>query len=356
MKEPTARSFPSSGAHRLPGMPAAEPWRDALVWFLGEYAPRHRGLSPRTQEAYATALRLLHEHLGAARPLPHEVTAPQVLTFLDALERERGNRPASRNLRLAALRSFWKAMALLDPAHREAYERLREVPFKRDARRSPDYLEPDELKMLFDLPAPRTRAGFRDLTILRYAYNTGSRISELAGVRVDCLSLGERPEVRIRGKGGNIRVCPLLATTAELLKLYLRQERGKARPGSEEILFLTRLGRGFTRPGLWKLLHGYFERGKKTIPSLAHKRLCPHSLRHTVACHLLRAGVDVTVIKGWLGHANVTTTSRYLDLDLDQKREALERFLKLDVDRLVGRPGAATSPLPAKLVAWLERL
>lgn len=331
-------------------------WRDALVWFLTEYAPRHRGLSPRTQDTYATSLRLFHEHLGPEPPAPHEVTATQVLVFLDALERDRGNLPSSRNLRLAALKSFWKGMALWDPAHRGAYERLQDVPSKRATRRSPDYLERDELRGLFELPEARTTAGFRDLTLLRYAYNTGSRISELTGARVDWLSLGEAPEVRIRGKGGKVRTCPLLATTAEMLRIYLRQERGKARPGSEECLFLTRLGRGFTRPGLWKLLHGYFEQAAKAIPSLAHKRLSPHSLRHTVACHLLRAGVDITVIKGWLGHASVSTTSRYLDLDLDKKREALARFLKLDVDRLMGTPGAATAPLPAKLVAWLEHL
>ena len=336
--------------------PRRPEWGEAVVWFLTEYAPRHRGLSPRTQDTYATSLRLFHDHLGADRPGPHEVTAVQVLAFLDALERVRGNRPATRNLRLAALKSFWKGMALWDPAHRGAYERLQDVPSKRASRRSPDYLERDEVRGLFDLPAAKTSAGFRDLTLLRYAYNTGLRISELTGARVDWLSLGEPPEVRIRGKGGKLRTCPLLATTAEMLRIYLRQERGRARPGSEECLFLTRLGRGFTRAGLWKLLHGYFERAAKAIPSLAHKQLSPHSLRHTVACHLLRAGVDITVIKGWLGHASVSTTSRYLDLDLDKKREALARFLKLDVDRLVGSTGAAMAPLTAKLVDWLEHL
>ncbi len=331
-------------------------WRKALQFFLGEYLPRHRGLSPRTQEAYATALRLLTERIDTRARGPHELTVPEVLQFLESLERTRRNTAHTRNLRLAALKSFWKATLLWDVDHEACYQQLLRVPFKRHSKRSPDYLEPEELGRLFQTVNPVTPQGFRDLTILRYFYNTGSRISEVAGARTTWLSLEDPPEVMIRGKGGKSRVCPLLPTTVEMLRVYLRQERQRPRKGFEDFLFLTRQGTAFRRQSLWKLIHGYFQRAAEAMPSLRRKHLTPHSLRHTTGVYLLRADIEVNVIKAWLGHADVSTTSEYLDLDLDKKREALDRFLKLDVERLLPGPQSIRAPLPAHLVSWLERL
>lgn len=330
-------------------------WREALSFFLAEYLPRHRGLSALTQESYATTLRLLLDRIGSRVVQPSDLDVATVFSFLDSLERERGNAVASRNQRLAAMKSFWKAMALWNPPHRDRYEHLLTIPFKRATSRAPDYLEPAELAVLLKVPDPGTHSGFRDMTILRYMYNTGSRISEVAHARIDWLSLGGTPEVRIRGKGGKSRVCPLWATTAEMLRVYLRSERVPPRKGFEEFLFTTRLGTGFRRAGLWKLIHGYFQEATRTAPTLGKKRITPHSLRHTTAVHLLRAGVEINVIKAWLGHADVSTTSIYLDLDMDKKREALDRFLKLDIDRLTGSNGSQR-PLPAHIVSWLDRL
>jgi integrase/recombinase XerD len=331
-------------------------WRKALQFFLGEYLPRHRGVSPRTQEAYATALRLLTERIDTHSRGPHELTVPEVLQFLEGLEQTRRNTANTRNLRLAALKAFWKAMLLWDAAHQARYQQLLAVPSKRHTSRSPDYLESEELGRLFQAVDPVTPQGFRDLTILRYLYNTGSRISEVAGARTTWLSLVDRPEVMIRGKGGKSRVCPLWPTTAEMLRVYLRQERMRPRRGYEDFLFLTRQGTAFRRQSLWKLLHGYFQRAADAMPTLRRKHLTPHSMRHTTGVHLLRAGVDINVIKAWLGHADVSTTSRYLDLDLDKKREALDRFLKLDLERLAPGPDSVRAPLPAYIVSWLERL
>lgn len=330
-------------------------WREALSFFLAEYLPRIRGLSALTQESYATTLRLLLDRIGSRVPHPSDLDVATVFSFLQHLERDRGNAVASRNQRLAALKSLWKAMALWNPTHRDRYEHLLTIPFKRTTSRAPDYLEPAELAVLLKVPDPGTLRGFRDMTILRYMYNTGSRISEVAQARVDWLSLGSSPEVRIRGKGGKHRICPLWATTAQMLRVYLRTERIPPDKGYEEFLFTTRLGTGFRRAGLWKMIRGHLQEAARTTPSLGQKRLTPHSLRHTTAVHLLRAGVEVNVIKAWLGHADVSTTSLYLDLDLDKKREALERFLKLDIDRLTGSPDAQR-PLPAHIASWLEKL
>ncbi len=330
-------------------------WREALSFFLAEYLPRHRGLAALTLESYATTLRLLLDRLGPRVTHPNDLDVATVFSFLDFLERERGNGVASRNQRLAAMKSFWKAMALWNPTHRDRYEHLLTIPFKRTTSRAPDYLEPAELAALLKVPDPGTHLGFRDMTILRYMYNTGSRISEVAQARIDWLSLGATPEVRIRGKGGKSRICPLWATTAEMLRVYLRSERVSPDKGYEEFLFTTRLGTRFRRAGLWKLIRGHIQEAARTTPSLGQKHLTPHSLRHTTAVHLLRAGVEINVIKAWLGHADVSTTSIYLDLDMDKKREALERFLKLDIDRLTGSNGSHR-PLPAHIVSWLERI
>lgn len=334
---------------------AAPSWRLALEYFLGEYLPRHRGLSPQTQQCYATALRFLVDEVGAARRLPHDLDPQAVLDFLARLESQRGNAPSTRNLRLAALKSFARAMALRDPAHREEYQRWLAVPSKRAHRDAPDWLEVEELARVFAQVDARTRQGFRDLTLLRYAYNTGSRVSEVCTMRVEGLELGSLPGATIRGKGGRVRYCPLWTTTAEMLRVYLRAERERPRPGHEEFLFLTRRRRRFGRSGLWKRVRGYLDAAARETPSIAKKRLVPHSIRHTTAVHLLQAGVEPNVIKAWLGHADVATTSMYLDLDLDRKREALERFGKLDTLGLLGA-AAGVPPLPANLVAWLEKL
>jgi site-specific recombinase XerD len=331
-------------------------WREAADFFLKVYLPRHRGLSLRTVESYATALSLLTQRINTRFSGPHELTVQDTFGFLERLERDRGNRASSRNLRLAALRSFWKALALWDPAHREHYEGLLQVPFKRCRKESPDSFEVDELRAVFETIDTSSRAGFRDFTLLRYMYNTGSRISEVAEARTGWLSLTEEPEVTIRGKGGKPRVCPLWPSTAEMLRVYLRQEREEPRKGFEDTLFVSRLGKSFGRTGLWKLLKGYFGRAAARRESLRRKHLTPHSIRHSTACHLLRAGVEINVVKAWLGHADVSTTMGYVDLDLDKKREALEKFLKLDMDRVSGGITWASSPLPDHIVAWLDKL
>ena len=331
-------------------------WREALRFFFGEYLPRHRGFSRHTQESYATALRLLVGMCKDRRDYPCELEVSDVLTFLEHLERRRKNAIPSRNLRLAALKCFWKAMLLKDPDHRGRYEQLMEVPFKRCTKRKPDYLEGDELARLFNCVDARTQKGFRDLVLLRFAYNTGARNSELANARIGWLSLTEHPEVTIRGKGGKARVCPLWTTTAELLRVYVRQERERPKVGSEEFLFITRQGKPFTRFGIYKLICGYFRQAASGLASLRQKHLTVHSLRHTCAVSLLQAGVDMNVIKAWLGHSDVSTTSEYLDLDLNKKREALERFLKLDIERLTGSSKKDLVPLPPGITSWLERL
>jgi site-specific recombinase XerD len=331
-------------------------WREALEFFLGEYLPRHQGAAARTCETYGESLGRLLEGIDRTHARPHMVTPSAVLSALERLERRRGNSVSTRNLRLAAFRAFCKALALWDPKRRDRYELLRQVPFKRALRRSPDYLDGPELAGLLSTVDARSRHGFRDRTMLLWFYNTGARLSEGIGLRRDDLRLDRSPQVTVRGKGGRVRTCPLWTTTAEMLRLYLRSERGTPRPGHAEHVFLTGRGTCFTRRGLWKRIRLYLDRAVRVLPSLKGKRLTPHSLRHTTAVHMLQAGVEINAIKAWLGHADVQTTSRYLELSVDAKRQVLERFGGLDLARLLGDSLTARSPLPKGLLDWLEKL
>lgn len=337
-------------------LPSPPRWREALRFFFEEFLVRHRGLAPRTWESYATAFRLLLGERDVRQVAPAELDPRRVLAFLERLEESRGNAASTRNQRLAALKSFWKAMQVFDGAHREAYERLLALPAKRATRRSPDYLEPEEMTRLLEIVDATSPRGFRDHLLVRFAYQTGARISELADVRLSRLLLESRSQVEIHGKGGKVRTVPLLDTTAAMVRAYLQHERPRPRPGYEDFLFLTRSAEGFGRQGLWKVFRTPLDRLAREMPGVRGKRLTPHSLRHTTAVFLLRAGVELNVIKAWLGHADLSTTSGYLDLDLDRKREALERFARVDVAGRVALADSGTTRLSDATLAWLETL
>jgi site-specific recombinase XerD len=330
-------------------------WRNALRFFFGQYLTCHRGLKPNTIASYKTAFQFLLDVPSIRNAPPAALDPLVVLRFLGELETARGNAAATRNQRLAALKCFWQAMQAFDPDGREAYARLLAVPAKRAPRNSPDYLEPEELRRLLEGMDTGSSRGFRDQLLVRFAYQTGARVTEIAQTRTNWLRLDGRPYVEIRGKGGKVRVVPLLDGTAAMIAAWLRHERPRPRPGYEDFLFLSRMGKGFTRQGLWKVFHGHFVGLARELASVRAKRLAAHSLRHTTAVLLLRAGVEMNVIKAWLGHADVSTTFGYLDLDMDMKRDALQRFARLDMGGAMPPPAGGTS-LPEDVVAWLERL
>jgi site-specific recombinase XerD len=336
-------------------VPAAPLWRAPMRWFFDEYVTRHRGFSPCTIASYRTAFAHLLGIAAIRDARPDALEPRTVLDFLAGLESERGNSAATRNQRLAALKCFWQAMQAFDPERREAYARLLAIPAKRAVRRAPDYLEPDEMRRLLERADAGSSRGFRDHLLLRWAYQTGARVSEIAATRTSWLRLDRPPHVELRGKGGKTRIVPLLDGTAAMVSAYLRNERPQPRPGYEDHLFLTRRGRPFTRQGLWKVFRGHFDGLVAERASLRGKRLAPHSLRHTTAVFLLRAGVEMNVIKARLGHADVATTSGYLDLDLDMKRDALQRFARMDLGG-AALPSTGATTLPEDVVAWLEQL
>jgi integrase/recombinase XerD len=294
-----------------------------LEEFFLNYLPKIRGASHHTLQAYRDALRLFLSHVAQRqgctidRLSMEQLQVNQVLSFLEKLERQRNNSIRTRNCRLMALRCFFKHALRHDPAHAEQYARILAVPAKKAPQPACVYLEPEEMRTLLSQPDQRCALGVRDYALLLFLYNTGARVSEALGVRPEDLSLEPPRQVRLRGKGQKERICPLWAQTASALKRLL------CSAGTP--LFLNQRGQPLTRHGVLRLLRRYSVKlaRSRTFP---RRPLHPHLLRHSCAVALLQAGVDLTVIRDYLGHASVATTNRYVSTNLKMKRDALTAF------------------------------
>ncbi len=297
-----------------------------LEEFFLNYLPKIRGVSLHTLHAYRDALRLFLSHVAQRRGCTvdrlsvEHLQVTHVLTFLDQLERQRKNSIRTRNCRLIALRCFFKHALRFDPDHAEQYARILAVATKKAPHSVCSYLEPEEMKILLGQPDQQSPLGVRDYALLLFLYNTGARVSEALDVRLQDLSLVPPRQVRLRGKGKKERICPLWAQTTSALKRLISSETPASAP-----LFLNQRGQLLTRHGVLRLLRKYSTRvgRSQTFP---RRPLHPHLLRHSCAVALLQAGVDLTVIRDYLGHASIATTNRYVSSNLKMKRDALTTF------------------------------
>jgi len=328
----------------------------ALRGFFADHLPRVRGTSPHTVHSYRDTFVLLLRFVAAHRrrsvtQLDVENLGPQdVLDFLHHLEAERHNLPATRNVRLAAIHAFFRYCAAEHPDRLEQCQRVLAIPFKRTGSRPVEYLEFAEIQAVLATIVRSTARGRRDYALLATMFNTGARVQEIVTLRVRDLQLETPPHVRLFGKGRKERLCPLWPQTAEVLRALLA-ERG-SQPLPDEPLFRNHRDERLTRFGVRYILKKYCARARAETPTLAAKRLHPHSMRHSTAVHLLRAGVDIVTISQWLGHASVTTTNRYATVDLEMKRKAIEQARPID-------HSTATLALwrtDASILRWLETL
>lgn len=328
----------------------------ALRGFFTDHLPKVRGTSPHTASSYRDAFKLLLRFLASRGPreviaLDFDDLAPDaILAFLDHLEADRHNTAGTRNARLAAVHAFVRYAAAWHPEHLELCQRILALPFKRTRQRVVEYLEGDEIRAILEAPDRATSDGRRDYALLQSLFNTGARVQEMLDLRPCDLRL-ERPlQVQLRGKGRKERVCPLWPQTADVLRALLVEHEIDATATCP--LFRNRRGQGLTRFGVRYLLAKYVERARVTAPTLARKRIHPHTLRHTTAVHLLQAGVDIVTISHWLGHASIETTNRYAEVDLEMKRAALAKA------RPMGQiePTLAGWRADATILAWLESL
>jgi integrase/recombinase XerD len=296
--------------------------------FLLEYLVRERNLSSNTQHSYRDTLRLLLPFVarslrkGVDRLTVVDLSASKVRHFLGELEEQRGCSVATRNQRLAALHSFAYFIGLHSPENVGWSGEIRSIPFKKAPQRSIGYLEKAEVDALLAAPDRETAQGRREYAVLLFLYNSGARADEVAQALIADLHLPLAPSrdlawVLIRGKGNKERRCPLWErTVAELAPLV----QGRC---SDDHVFLNRCGKPLTRFGVHALVERYAARTAERVPSLRDKRVSPHTIRHTTATHLLRAGVDINTIRAWLGHVSLATTNVYAEVDLEMKAEAL---------------------------------
>jgi len=330
--------------------------RDPLLRLVESYFRDHlhriRGASEHTVRAYAHALRLFFSFLARGRHgsvadlTLDDISVEGVLGFLDHLEAERRNHAATRNCRLAAIRGFVAHLLRNDVSRAARYQRILAIPAKRARTRAIEYLEPEHVRAVLAQPDRRTPLGRRDHALLLVLYNTGARVGEAIAVRPEDLRLTPPRHVRIRGKGSKERICPLWSETAAALAPL-------AAAAVSEPIFKNARGIPITRDGVAYVLDKYVARAARDLPALRRQRVTPHVLRHSCAVALLQAGLDVAVIRDYLGHASVATTGRYLATNVAMKRDALEAFWRRA--GLSRRSAARWRPTP-NVIAFLSSL
>lgn len=291
--------------------------------------PLERRVSEDTRDSYAYAFKLFLTYASAQLKVApsqlavEQIDAPLVVAFLHDLETTRGNGPSSRNVRLAAIKSFMHFLEYRVPSALDPIRRILAIPFKKTDSRLVPHLSVEEMQAILDAPDPTTRAGIRDRALLHLCYAGGLRVSELIGLRLDDLTLQPHASVLVRGKGRRERCLPLWKTTTTALRAWLAV-RGAARVPE---LFVNARGASFTRSGIEYILRKHVQTVRKRCPSLATKRVFPHLLRHTCALTVLQATKDLRKVSLWLGHAHMQTTEMYTRADPSVKLEALESMM-----------------------------
>lgn len=309
--------------------PTSTRFASLLQSFFCQHLVRQKNVTPKTVTTYRDTFTLFLRYMQQTRrkspvtlDLP-DFTAEAVLGFLDHLERERKNAVRTRNLRLAALRSFAHyILAFAATDYAPQIQRILSIPMKRFVRPLLGFLSPEEVQALLNAPTPTTPAGRRDRVLLQLLYNTGARVSEIIHLRVEDLSPNGLATVHLKGKGRKERTVPLWRTTRRLLRQWIGQNGLK--PG--QLLFPNRFGQALSRSGVAFRLGRAVSHATSGCPSLRGRSITPHSFRHATAMHMLQAGVLPEVIALWLGHESPTTTHHYVEADLTMKQKALDQM------------------------------
>jgi site-specific recombinase XerD len=299
--------------------------------FLVNYLPHIKGASPYTVKTYRDAFKLFlpfaaHYHSIKVKSLTVEhISSELILAFLNALEKERKNLPKTRNQRLAALKSFAKMLRFISPQSRDVAERILNIPQKRAQKPLIGFLYQQEVLQVFQTVDLRKTDGLRDYALLHLLYDSGARASELATLKLDYFN-PQQNTLAMLGKGNRFRLIELESKTTQLLKLYSKKYRKTPKPLYQHYLFINQRGEQLTRHGIYRICKKYLSR------ALSAKRLQHinpvHSFRHSCAVDMLLRGHALTDIRNRLGHDNIESTTIYLHLDLNCRRQIQNQLIK----------------------------
>jgi len=326
------------------------PLAPLVTKFFRKKLTLEKGVSRNTLACYRYAFKFLcryaAERLG--RPLSslalEDLDVLLIQDFLGYLERECGNSPRTRNLRLTAIHSFMRFVEYEIPAALEQVRRVRAISAKRTTERLVNHLTQPEMQAVLDAPDPTTRNGVRDQTMLYLGFTAGLRVSELVGLTLEAVELeGPSPCIVVRGKGRKTRRLPLWKEACRALRAWL-SIRGHALCTE---VFLNRSGQPLTPAGFTYILKKHAQMAMAICPSLAKKRISPHVLRHTCAINALQATKDIRRVALLLGHESTKSTEVYLRADPEEKLKTVEAALPPDLQRGV-------FPVEDQLIAWLS--
>jgi site-specific recombinase XerD len=295
--------------------------------FFHEWLARQRNLSHHTVLSYRDTWRLFLRFVAARRQRSvsdlaiEHLTAEEVLAFLRHSEEERKVTIGTRNCRLAALRSFFRFVAEREPLAAAQCAEVLRIPTKKAPISEVNYLDADEVTAILKQPDRSTLDGQRDHALLALLYNTGARIQEALDLCPRSVRFRSPAQVTLFGKGRKERICPLWPETADLLTALLKRQ---PRPEDQPI-FLNRYGQPLGAAGARFRLEHYVRAAAERVPTLKAKHVSPHTFRHSMGVAMVAAGVDVTVIRSWLGHVSLDTTNHYARANLETKRQALQQ-------------------------------
>ena len=318
-----------------------------IVSFFRNHLTNEAGVSPNTLASYSDCIRLLLEYACETLQVTIDTIAldtisdAMILDFLDYLENQRGNETSTRNQRLTAIKTFFRFIARQEPTLVAVCERVCAIRSKKTEDKLFETLETDQVQVLLDTPDTDTLNGARNAVLLGMLYSTGARVQELVDLDLSDVQLGDLNQVIVTGKGRKQRIVPIWEETARAIDHYLelRHQAGI----NKDALLLNARGKRITRFGINYIIDRTVRQAERHCPSLQDKHVTAHTFRHTVALHMIQSDVDIVTVRDMLGHADIKTTSKYVEINLEMKRAAIEACPVRP-----GKTGRPTQQQPAK--------
>jgi len=302
-----------------------------LTNFLAKYLPGERGLSTNTISSYKFAFVLFisfmeqQKKINVSKIELKDITKESIVEFLDWLQSNRKCSAATRNVRLAALHSFFRFLQYQHPENMSEWQRILSIKEKKTKKEAINYLTIDGIKLLLEQPDTSTHKGRRDLAMLALMYDCAARVQEIIDIEPSSIRLNKPYTIKIIGKGNKARIVPLMEEEIVHIKRYMIENKLLEDHSRMDPLFYNSRKEKLTRAGINSILQKYATTASEKDPSLIPDKISCHSFRHSKAMHLLQAGVNLVYIRDFLGHESVQTTEIYARADSKQKREAIEK-------------------------------